>query len=589
MAPVTMIVPGVLPGSKGPLYYPQDEIKRNFKSWEGVPLVVGHPVRNGSPVSASEPDAVHVGVVRNVSANGKLKGEAWVDIERLATVNKNLADSLQRGHKIEVSTGLFTDNEPAPPGSNYNGRAFTHIARNYRPDHLAILPNQQGACSVNDGCGLNVNKLVANALLRNAWTDEARQAALEARRAKSRVPNKSSLSSRFSDWVKSWESSNTINPSPKLRRFKDRLVEQTRDLDNSIVSGLAKAGSYVGLTQAFEKVIGSKVSHSSWVDKRTGYRYDFYPKEGYGVSDFVPGIVVETSPDGIKRAVKGPAYNLFKRNCQDAGGFLPRYIKKFVKMRRRENSMPQVSNAWSEEARKAAIEARRAKSKMGGGSLSAADSDLPTGYNPKSWEKAKSTIDTTKHPEGSDSYYSELEKAYGKSERKRKLKKFGLLAGAIATGLFGGAHVARHTFAKGAYGTGESLASLKHIALQEMKKERGGKTLNAWSEAARKAAIEARKRKASLSGKPQKEAKELKPSEEDSDLDKPSYETPTPKKIARALLGAVVGGAVGIPWGPAGVTAGGVIGGTAAWKTAPKGPTKRALQDLSRKLSKKSE
>ena len=62
---------------------------------------------------------------------------------------------LAAGRKIELSTGLFTDNEPARPGATHNGRAYGHVARAHRPDHLAILPDRRGACSVDDGCGVN--------------------------------------------------------------------------------------------------------------------------------------------------------------------------------------------------------------------------------------------------------------------------------------------------------------------------------------------------------------------------------------------------------------------------------------------------
>jgi hypothetical protein len=54
---------------------------------------------------------------------------------------------------------LFTDNETAPPGASHLGRPYNFVARNYRPDHLAILPDQRGACSIEDGCGLNTNRL----------------------------------------------------------------------------------------------------------------------------------------------------------------------------------------------------------------------------------------------------------------------------------------------------------------------------------------------------------------------------------------------------------------------------------------------
>src|SRR4051794_4208983 len=43
VAPLSLIVPGVLAGSKGALYYPPDEIARNHTVWDGTPIVVYHP------------------------------------------------------------------------------------------------------------------------------------------------------------------------------------------------------------------------------------------------------------------------------------------------------------------------------------------------------------------------------------------------------------------------------------------------------------------------------------------------------------------------------------------------------------------
>ena len=53
---------------------------------------------------------------------------------------------------MEVSTGLFTENVQA--NGVFGGKAYHAIATNYRPDHLAILPDQIGACSIEDGAGL---------------------------------------------------------------------------------------------------------------------------------------------------------------------------------------------------------------------------------------------------------------------------------------------------------------------------------------------------------------------------------------------------------------------------------------------------
>lgn len=93
--------------------------------------------------------------------NGKLGAEGWFDVEKLRSADRHygtdVLNRLSRGEKIELSTGLYTDNEAAPPDSvcPVTGRQYTHVARNYRADHVAVLPDQVGACSVSDGCGVN--------------------------------------------------------------------------------------------------------------------------------------------------------------------------------------------------------------------------------------------------------------------------------------------------------------------------------------------------------------------------------------------------------------------------------------------------
>jgi hypothetical protein len=163
VVPLTMIVPGVLNGSKGPLYYPPDEIRKAVDSWNGMPITRGHPTdRTGQHVRALDPKAntAILGWVRNARINtgkdGRLQAEGWFEVARMQK-HPDLLSLLKAGKKAEISTGLLTVDQPAPPGSHHNGVAYTHIARNHQPDHLAILLDQTGACSLKAGCGLNVN------------------------------------------------------------------------------------------------------------------------------------------------------------------------------------------------------------------------------------------------------------------------------------------------------------------------------------------------------------------------------------------------------------------------------------------------
>lgn len=164
IAPMTLIVPGVLNGSQGALYYPPDECHTSVPSWNGMPLTLWHPVVRGNHVSARTPGIIEkygLGNVYNTSMNGKLTSKGWFDEIHVKNADKrfgtDIHGKLMRGEPIELSTGLYTDNHPAPAGANHNGKAYDFTARNYRPDHVAILPDQIGACSVNDGCGIHVN------------------------------------------------------------------------------------------------------------------------------------------------------------------------------------------------------------------------------------------------------------------------------------------------------------------------------------------------------------------------------------------------------------------------------------------------
>ena len=159
-----MIIPGVLNGSKGSLFYPADEIIRSVDAWNGMPITLGHPTENGSPVSARKPhviDKFGIGTVYSANYDGKLSAEAWIDVDACRRKAPDVLNAIKASKPVELSTGLFTDDEVAPQGSVYNGvngqKSFDYVARNYRPDHLAILTDQKGACSLRDGCGLGVN------------------------------------------------------------------------------------------------------------------------------------------------------------------------------------------------------------------------------------------------------------------------------------------------------------------------------------------------------------------------------------------------------------------------------------------------
>jgi len=162
VVPMTLIVPGVLNGSMGPLFYSRNEINKDPQIWNGIPIVVNHPIDNATSehIGARVPDVLNrigIGTIYHAEGGAKLKAEGWFDIEATRKVNPQILVDIQAGKRIELSTGLFTENIKAEPDANYKGVPYDAIATNFRPDHLAILPDTVGASSLADGAGVNVN------------------------------------------------------------------------------------------------------------------------------------------------------------------------------------------------------------------------------------------------------------------------------------------------------------------------------------------------------------------------------------------------------------------------------------------------
>ena len=156
VVPVVMIVEGVLNDA----LVPASEFGRHVESWNDRPIPVLHPQERGEYVSAARPDIIDkntIGRVYNAWVDGrKLKAEAWLNIAKAVRLGYgDLIQSLANGDVIEISTGYFSDDEPK--AGEFDGTGYRSIHRNIKPDHLALLPGEVGACSVADGCGTRVN------------------------------------------------------------------------------------------------------------------------------------------------------------------------------------------------------------------------------------------------------------------------------------------------------------------------------------------------------------------------------------------------------------------------------------------------
>lgn len=159
VVPVVMMVEGVHHGSRGPLLYTEEELAASVASWSGMPVTIGHPEdEDGKYISANLPEVLQgtVGRIYNAKMKGdKLIAEAWIDINALNTVSQEAYEYIKEKKALDVSVGVFS-NEIGSQGE-FNGESYRAEAVNITPDHLALLPGAEGACSWDDGCGIRNN------------------------------------------------------------------------------------------------------------------------------------------------------------------------------------------------------------------------------------------------------------------------------------------------------------------------------------------------------------------------------------------------------------------------------------------------
>lgn len=154
VGPVVLAKVGVMNG----LLMTHEEMTRNVQSWGDIGVPIAHPVDDkGNFITAKTPEVLEKFVVGRflnpyVEAN-KLKGEMWIDVEKAESTNdgKRLLEALKSSRKLEVSSGFFADIEEAQ--GQVDGTPFFGIWKNIVPDHAAILLDEIGACSCEDGCG----------------------------------------------------------------------------------------------------------------------------------------------------------------------------------------------------------------------------------------------------------------------------------------------------------------------------------------------------------------------------------------------------------------------------------------------------
>lgn len=148
--------------------YPAAEIEKAYNTLERNPMPLGHPKVDGKHVSARDVQAVneyHVGAwLQNVShKDGKVTGDMYVNRQYAESSEKgkrliNRLDEMLAGTNsdpIHISTGLLYSGIAANGESK--GKKYNEIATNMMFDHVAVLLDEPGAGTPDEGVGIFVN------------------------------------------------------------------------------------------------------------------------------------------------------------------------------------------------------------------------------------------------------------------------------------------------------------------------------------------------------------------------------------------------------------------------------------------------
>lgn len=159
--PAVLVREQVLNNNLGPTFLPAEEIAASVDAWNGIPVVIRHPRSRGMPVSARSPEVLNARgagfLFRSRFEKAALKADVFIDVSRAGEMEDtgDVVNQVDSGEIGELSTGFGTNLEKVE--GTFGGKKFSAILRDIRPDHLALLPDEVGACSVSDGCGLGVN------------------------------------------------------------------------------------------------------------------------------------------------------------------------------------------------------------------------------------------------------------------------------------------------------------------------------------------------------------------------------------------------------------------------------------------------
>ena len=147
------------------ILYDEMDVEANIGTLDGSPVTMSHPVINGRFADAYEPiSQAKFGLggafnkVRGKAGDGSWIVEKYIPTEQLQNTErgKKLAEAIKNKTPIHTSTGVYLT-KVDEIGVNAMGQEYTARAKIDKFNHDAILLNEVGAATPEQGVGLFVN------------------------------------------------------------------------------------------------------------------------------------------------------------------------------------------------------------------------------------------------------------------------------------------------------------------------------------------------------------------------------------------------------------------------------------------------
>lgn len=215
--------------------YPASEIDQHYTGLEGTLAPLGHPQVNGQFVSAFSPEGLNVGYVGAWNKNVKKSGnrvyvEKWIDTEvaKRTDDGKRLLERLEALEKgedvppIHTSVAVFLEELEASEEQKAQGAKW--VAKIHAMDHDAILLDEVGAATPEQGVGMMVNADLATPLKANSGALVGETYREREQRLEKAVKEKFAPGEKEYAWVADFTDSQAViilnNGDPKVYGYK---------------------------------------------------------------------------------------------------------------------------------------------------------------------------------------------------------------------------------------------------------------------------------------------------------------------------------------------------------------------------------